>query len=208
MASGVSNINSANALHNSVLPTPVGPKNKNEPLGRLGSDNPARERRMALLTAFNASSCPITRCFKYDSICKSFSRSPSSIFETGMPVHLDTISAISSSVTLLRSSVIFCVSTVALCAICFSNSGIMPYCNSDIRAKSLLRLAVSTSNLACSNFSLIAALPCNADFSAFQISSKSEYSFSKVPISCSRICKRFLDAASFSFLSATCSILS
>jgi hypothetical protein len=31
----------------SVLPTPVGPININEPSGRLGSDKPARERRTA-----------------------------------------------------------------------------------------------------------------------------------------------------------------
>jgi hypothetical protein len=31
----------------SVLPTPVGPRNRNEPIGRLGSDKPARLRRIA-----------------------------------------------------------------------------------------------------------------------------------------------------------------
>ena len=60
MASRLSNKNSANALHSSVLPTPVGPKNKKEPFGRLGSDKPARERRTALATAVSALSCPTT----------------------------------------------------------------------------------------------------------------------------------------------------
>ncbi|MNS68099.1 hypothetical protein D3C72_1013670 [compost metagenome] len=61
MASWVSNRNSASALHSSVLPTPVGPRNRKEPMGRFGSDSPARERRMALETASTASSWPITR---------------------------------------------------------------------------------------------------------------------------------------------------
>ena len=39
--------NSASALRSSVLPTPVGPRNMNEPIGRFGSCRPARERRTA-----------------------------------------------------------------------------------------------------------------------------------------------------------------
>ena len=45
--SSVSNRNSASALQSSVLPTPVGPRNRNEPFGRRGSASPARERRIA-----------------------------------------------------------------------------------------------------------------------------------------------------------------
>ena len=48
-------------------------------------------------------------------MCSSFSFSPSSIFETGMPVHLDTTSATSSSVTLLRSSLVGCCSALLAC---------------------------------------------------------------------------------------------
>ena len=51
----------AKALAVSVLPTPVGPRKMNEPMGRLGSDRPARERRMASATAVIASSWPMTR---------------------------------------------------------------------------------------------------------------------------------------------------
>src|SRR6266480_3380851 len=36
-----SNRNSASARASSVLPTPVGPRNRNDPIGRLGSLNPA-----------------------------------------------------------------------------------------------------------------------------------------------------------------------
>src|SRR5437868_1351166 len=39
--------NSANDRATSVLPTPVGPKKRNEPTGRLGFFSPARLRRMA-----------------------------------------------------------------------------------------------------------------------------------------------------------------
>ncbi len=42
--------NSASARAVSVLPTPVGPRKMNEPMGRLGSLSPARERRMAFAT--------------------------------------------------------------------------------------------------------------------------------------------------------------
>src|SRR3954453_13773974 len=47
MARSSSNRNSASALDSSVLPTPVGPRNRNEPIGRLGSPRPARLRRTA-----------------------------------------------------------------------------------------------------------------------------------------------------------------
>src|SRR4029078_3552855 len=39
-----SNKYSARALVSSVLPTPVGPRNMNEPIGRAGSRTPARAR--------------------------------------------------------------------------------------------------------------------------------------------------------------------
>ena len=46
----------ASVRASSVLPTPVGPRNRNEPIGRSGSPRPERERRMALETASTASS--------------------------------------------------------------------------------------------------------------------------------------------------------
>ena len=55
MAASVSKRYSASALHNSVLPTPVGPRNRNEPIGRLDSPSPARLRRTASATASTAS---------------------------------------------------------------------------------------------------------------------------------------------------------
>ena len=128
MASSLSNKKFASALVNSVLPTPVGPKNKNEPLGRFGSDKPARERRTALDTATTASSCPTTRLCKNSSICRSFSRSPCIILATGIPVAALTTSAISLSVTLLRSSFGSSFSSTTSSSLRrFSSSGITPY---------------------------------------------------------------------------------
>src|ERR1044072_6086460 len=53
-AGSSSNRKSASALASSVLPVPVGPRNRNEPVGRFGSLMPARERRTASLTAVSA----------------------------------------------------------------------------------------------------------------------------------------------------------
>src|SRR3984893_15418611 len=47
IARSSSNRNSASALVSSVLPTPVGPRNRNEPIGRFGSCSPARAPRTA-----------------------------------------------------------------------------------------------------------------------------------------------------------------
>ena len=90
---------SASALDSSVLPTPVGPRNKKEPIGLAGSFSPTRPRLIAFATASTASSWPITR------LCSSFSRLARRLdsfwasFCTGILVQLDTIWAIFSSVT-------------------------------------------------------------------------------------------------------------
>ena len=90
---------SASAFVISVLPTPVGPKKRKEPIGRCGSFNPTRPLLTALATALTASSCPTTR------LCSVFSRrlrraaSPSASLFTGIFVQSDTISAISFSPT-------------------------------------------------------------------------------------------------------------
>src|SRR6185295_19357739 len=59
-ADSSANRNLARARASSVLPTPVGPQNTNEPMGRLGSLSPARLRRMERAIALIASSWPIT----------------------------------------------------------------------------------------------------------------------------------------------------
>ena len=54
-ASSESNISRDNAFVKCVFPTPVGPINIKEPIGLLGSFNPARFLLMALTTFFTAS---------------------------------------------------------------------------------------------------------------------------------------------------------
>ena len=55
-----SNRFSARVLASSVLPTPVGPRNRKEPIGLVGSLMPALERRIASVTLFTPSSWPTT----------------------------------------------------------------------------------------------------------------------------------------------------
>src|SRR6266404_4338991 len=104
----------------SVLPTPVGPRNINDPIGRFGSLSPARERRMAFATRSSASSCPITRSRSRSSMLISFLTSPSSILETGMPVHLETMRATYSSST--SSFNMRCPDLLSICAVILFNS--------------------------------------------------------------------------------------
>ena len=99
IARSSSNRKLASVLASSVLPTPVGPRNRKLPMGRLGSDSPARERRIAPDTAATASSWPMTRSCSTSSRCASLAISPCMSRETGTPVHAETTSAISSSVT-------------------------------------------------------------------------------------------------------------
>src|SRR5213079_628980 len=87
MAFSSSNRKSASARAVSVFPTPVGPRKMNDPVGRFGSCRPARARRTALATAASASGCPTTRRSSSASSRVSRSRSDSSIFVTGIPVH-------------------------------------------------------------------------------------------------------------------------
>ena len=90
---------SASALASSVLPVPVGPRKRNEPVGRFGSEMPARERRTASLTALTAARWPISRSPMTDSISSSLAVSPCSIRPVGMPVQASTTSAICSAPT-------------------------------------------------------------------------------------------------------------
>ena len=58
------NKNSETALASSVLPVPVGPANRNTPIGLLGSFRPALSMAMRAIMASTASSWPITRAVK------------------------------------------------------------------------------------------------------------------------------------------------
>ena len=210
--SSLSNKKPASALHNSVLPTPVGPKNKKLPYGRPGSPKPERERRIASDTNRTASSCPTTRSCNLVSIVSNLPRSPCIILDTGIPVARLTTSAISSAPTSVRS-ILFLVcgedaSLFEACFNCASSAGSFPYCNSETFCHSPLRVASSMSNLTFSIASLICEEPCTCAFSAFQTSSKSAYSLSSLIISSSIKSKRFLLPSSFSRRTASRSIFS
>ncbi len=142
------NINSAKALVNSVLPTPVGPKNINEPIGLFGSDIPARDRRTVSATFFTASDWPMTRFSNSDSIRNSFCFSSSSMRINGIPVQRDTTSAISSAViSSFRTRRVFCIffSFCIFASSSFFSTGISPYLISAARVRSCFNCALSAS---------------------------------------------------------------
>src|SRR5258708_2739385 len=71
-AFSVPNMNCARVRATSVLPTPVGPRNRNEPIGRFGLFNPARERRIARASALIDLSWEMMRLCSSSSIRRSF----------------------------------------------------------------------------------------------------------------------------------------
>ena len=87
------------ALQSSVLPTPVGPRNIKEAMGRFTEERPALLRRIALLTDDMASSWPTTLAARISSRSRSLAFSPSRSFEMGIPVDFDTTWDISADVT-------------------------------------------------------------------------------------------------------------
>ena len=99
-------MNSASARTSSVLPTPVGPRNRKLPMGLRGSLSPARARRTAFEMLTIASSWPMMRWWMFSSMCSRRSVSSTAMRVTGMPVHMLTTSAISSPVTTGCSSVL------------------------------------------------------------------------------------------------------
>src|SRR5438876_796180 len=159
-----SNRNSPSAFARRVLPTPVGPRNRNDPSGRFGSCMPARARRTAFATAVTASSCPTIRSCSRSSILRSLPTSPSRSFVTGIPVHLPTTWAMSSGVT--SSVSILCrrcssASFSSACATSCSRPARVPYLSSAAFAKSAARSAFSMSERTCSRrdfFSRISAI--------------------------------------------------
>ena len=96
----------ANAFVNSVLPTPVGPANIIDAIGRFSFANPHLALRRDRATACTATSCPITDFVSFLSISCKMTDSSDVIFVTGMRVHAVATSAISFSVT-IRFSLLF-----------------------------------------------------------------------------------------------------
>ena len=89
----------ASARATSVLPTPVGPRNRKLPAGRALAFSPARERRMARASAEIAFSWLTTRLCNSTSMRSSLAISSSLIEVMGTPVQRATTSSISSFVT-------------------------------------------------------------------------------------------------------------
>ena len=200
----------ANAFASSVLPTPVGPRNRKLPMGFVGSFRPARVRRIASATAVTASSCPMTRSCRISSRWSSFSRSPSISFATGMPVHRATMRAISSSVTRSRRRPSLLPSSLAFSAASSSSFslGSLPYFSSAARFRSYSRSAFSISALSCSISprSFCTFLIASFSFSHFALSfansSRSRASSLRISARCSA------ESLSFSLVSAASSISS
>ena len=99
IASSLSKRKAARERASSVLPTPVGPRNMNEPIGRRASLSPARARRTAWEITVTASFWPISRWWIASSMWSSLVVSSSTSRETGTPVQELMISAMCSSVT-------------------------------------------------------------------------------------------------------------
>ena len=108
MLSSESNIAAATDLASSVLPTPVGPKNKNEPIGRCSSLIPLLLRRIARATAETALSWPITRLCKRLSRLANWRVSLRFIWVTGTPVQSETTLAMSSGSTIALALTLEC----------------------------------------------------------------------------------------------------
>ena len=83
----------------SDLPTAVGPRKRNEPIGRFGLFNPARERRIARASALIDLSCEMIRLCNSSSMRSDFCVSSSLIEVMGTPVQRETTSSISSRPT-------------------------------------------------------------------------------------------------------------
>ena len=110
------NTASASALESSVLPTPVGPRNRNVPIGRFGSWRPTRPLRIAFATAVTASSWPITRLWSLSSSFKSLVLSFSVSLDTGTWDQRETTFATSPSVTFRLFASFFSLRASAFCA--------------------------------------------------------------------------------------------
>ena len=213
MAFSSSNRKSASALASSVLPTPVGPRNRNEPVGRFGSAMPARERRTASDTAWMASFWPMTRLPRYSSMFRSFSFSPCMRRPTGMPVQSETISATESASTWSGTIGSLSVSAASAssaarsaAASSFWMAGISPYRMRLAFSRSPSRAALSASTRLASSWARRSPTLLWPAFSASQRAVR-PLSFSRVLASsaCS-LPRRSLDAGSSAFFSCISSI--
>ncbi len=117
----------ASTRANSVLPTPVGPMNINDPMGRFSLEMPDRERRTARATVSTASSWPMTYLLRFFSKLTKYLASERITLVTGTPVIRATVSAISSLVSVIGLPVLWVVSnslilSLTWLAFCFSRA--------------------------------------------------------------------------------------
>ena len=101
IASSVPNMNLARHLDSQVLPTPEGPRKMKQPIGRIGSLRPERERRTAREIAVDRA--VLVDDLDLELVLHGCSRRCASAWSrrlSGMPVILLTVSAMISSSTL------------------------------------------------------------------------------------------------------------
>ena len=157
IASWLSNMNSASARASSVLPTPVGPRNRNVPIGRSGSWSPARERRSALATALDrlvladhALVQPLLHVHELLDLALHQARD-----RNARPLGDDLGDVLGVDVVLeelrrCRAARVGHRLGLGRRRSCFSSSGIVPYWSSAARPRSASRWARSSSIFACS----------------------------------------------------------
>jgi hypothetical protein len=154
----------ASCLATSVLPTPVGPLNRNEPIGLSGRPRPERAILIAEASASIAGSWPKTTLFRSRSSVFSFERSSLETLAGGMRAILATISS-----TSLRLIVFFCLFFGRMrCAAPASSITSIALSG---RCRSLMYLAESSA-AACSAAGAYLTLWCSSkrDFRPFRIS--------------------------------------
>ena len=178
-----------------------------EPIGLLGSLSPALALNTASATKSTASSCPITLLWRRLGRCSSFSLSLSTSFVTGIPVHFDIISAISSSVTSSFNSwaLLFAWFSLSLSSF-FSSSGSFPCFSIASSSKSYLLSASSILCLVCSISFCRSFIFIIFSFSSSHWLFIELYCSFKIASSFWRSSSLVFDDVSVSFLSACCSI--
>ena len=212
IARSSSNRNSASALASSVLPTPVGPRNR-----KIRSAGPGRRHRRGPDEPRRTP--PATACFLTDdaarrvrsSIRSSFAVSPSSMRPAGMPVQAETTCG-----DIVGSDLLLAASrrrpdrgldaSAAPGELLSPAPGCVPYRSSAARPRSPSRSARSASPRSFSSRSLISRTESIALFSFCQ-RAESSFSSSRRSASSRRsLSSRSFDAASVSFSSAISSI--
>mmetsp|Transcript_59254 Transcript_59254/g.144871 ORF Transcript_59254/g.144871 Transcript_59254/m.144871 type:complete len:276 (-) Transcript_59254:1770-2597(-) len=199
-ASSLSNMNSDNALHNSVFPTPVGPRKIRLPMGLLGSLSPALDLWTACVTTSIASSCPTTRCLKLSPILRIRLRSLSNNLPGGMPVQVATTAAISSATTSsrsMRSSSSISPRSSAMFSSLSSSSckgGSFAYFNSAALFRSNSRSHFSISNSTAASSVLMSLIRSTPPFSAIHLRFNSSDCFRRSASSTSIPAIRFVSS--------------